>query len=32
VLAWLVLGERITPRMLLGGGLILAGLLVVVRK
>jgi bacterial/archaeal transporter family protein len=32
VLAWLMLGERITPRMLLGGGLILAGLLVVATK
>ena len=32
LLAWLLLGERITPRVALGTGLILAGLLVVARK
>ena len=32
VLAWLVLGERITPRVMLGGLLILAGLVVVARR
>lgn len=32
VLAWLLLGERITPRVALGGSLILAGLLIVVRR
>lgn len=32
VLAWLVLGERITLRVALGSGLILAGLLIVARR
>ena len=32
LLAWLLLGERITPRVALGTGLILSGLLVVARK
>jgi bacterial/archaeal transporter family protein len=32
LLAWLVLGERITPRIFAGCGLILAGLVVVSRK
>lgn len=32
LLAWVILGERITPRTLLGAGLILAGLIVVSRK
>ena len=32
VLAWLILGERITPRVVAGSGLILAGLLVVARR
>lgn len=31
-LAWLILGERITPRITLGSALILAGLLVVSRR
>lgn len=30
--AWLLLGERITPRVVCGGVLILAGLLIVARK
>lgn len=32
VLAWLFLGERLTPRALAGGALILTGVLVVARK
>lgn len=32
LMAWLILGEKITPRVLLGSVLILAGLLVVSRK
>jgi transporter family protein len=32
VLAWLILGERITPRILAGGALIVAGLFVVARR
>jgi transporter family protein len=32
VLAWLLLGERITPRVLTGCAFILAGLLIVARK
>lgn len=32
LLAWLVLGEPLTPKLLLGGGLIVAGLLVLVWK
>jgi bacterial/archaeal transporter family protein len=32
VLAWLFLGEKLTPRVLLGGALILCGVLVVARK
>jgi transporter family protein len=32
VLAWLVLGERITPRVALGSGFILLGLVIVSRK
>lgn len=31
-LAWLILKEEITPRMVLGAGLIVAGLLVIARK
>ena len=32
LLAWLLLGERITPRLAIGCGLIVSGLLVVVRR
>ncbi len=32
VLAWLFLGEKLTPRVLLGGALIVCGLLVVAKK
>lgn len=32
LLAWLLLGERITPRILVGTGLVLAGLLVASRR
>jgi transporter family protein len=32
VLAWLVLGETITPRIIAGSALILAGLAIVARK
>jgi bacterial/archaeal transporter family protein len=32
VLAWLFLGEKLTPRVLFGGALIVCGLLVVARK
>jgi len=32
VLAWLLLREAITPRMLMGAGLIVAGLLVIARR
>lgn len=32
VMAWLLLGERITPRVVVGSGLILVGLLVVSRR
>jgi transporter family protein len=32
VLAWLFLGEKLTPRVLLGGALIVCGVLVVAKK
>jgi drug/metabolite transporter (DMT)-like permease len=31
-MAWLILGERVTGRVLLGSALILAGLIVVARR